>query len=82
MDADLDDDSSSGELYMILDASVSETTKKEVAPDLKNRMGELKDDDPVWKVYLYGSLSLTMVTTKFSWQLVELSAKEYEAAYA
>jgi len=82
IDAEIDDDSSSNDLFMVLEASVNETTKKKVMPAVQHRMDGLNDEDPVWKVHLYGGMSLTMVTTKFNWQLIELSAKEYEAAYA
>ena len=82
MDAEFDDDSSNNDLFVILEASVRQTVKKKVMPAIQHRMDSLKDDDPVWKVHLYGSMSLTMVTTKFNWQLIELSAEEYEAVYA
>ncbi len=82
MDAEFDDDSSKKDLFMILEASVNEIMKKELDSLMQDRMDGLSDDDPVWKVHLYGSMSLTMVTTKFNWQLIELTEKEYEAAYA
>ena len=82
MDAEFDDDSSSNDLFLVLEASLNETIKKKATPAVQHRMDKLNDDDPVWKVHLYGSMSLTMVTIKFNWQLIELSAKEYEAAYA
>ncbi len=82
MDAEFDDDSSHNDLFMVLEASVNETIKKKVAPTVQHRMDQLSDEDPVWKVHLYGSMSLTMVTTKFNWQLIEVSKNEYEAAYA
>ncbi|WP_444892125.1 hypothetical protein [Microbulbifer sp. TRSA001] len=82
MDAEFDDDSSNSDLFMVLEASVNETIKGKVTPAVQHRMDGLSDEDPVWIVHLYGSMSLTIVTTKFNWQLIELSEKEYEAAYA
>jgi hypothetical protein len=82
IDAEFDDDSSSNDLFLVLEASVEETTKKNVMPAVLHRMDSLNDEDPVWKVHFYGGMSLTMVTTKFNWQLIELSGKEYESAYA
>ena len=82
IDAEFDGNSSSNDLLMVLEASVNETIKKKIVPAVQHRMNDLQDNDPVWKVHLYGDMSLTMVTTKFNWQLVELSKKEYEAAYA
>ncbi|KZN67764.1 hypothetical protein N473_26805 [Pseudoalteromonas luteoviolacea CPMOR-1] len=82
MDAEFDDDSLNNDLFMVLEASVKETIKSKVTPAVQHRMDGLNDKDPVWKVHLYGSMSLTMVTTRFNWQLIELSEKEYEAAYA
>ena len=82
MDAEFDDDSSINDLFMVLEASVTETIKMKVTPPVQHRMDGLSDESPVWKVHLYGDMSLTMVTTKFNWQLIELSSEEYEAAYA
>ena len=82
IDAEFDGNSSSNDLLMVLEASVNETIEKKIVPAVQHRMNDLQDNDPVWKVHLYGDMSLTMVTTKFNWQLVELSKKEYEAAYA
>jgi len=77
MDAEFDDDSSINDLFMVLEASVTETEKKKVTPAVQHRMDSLRDDDIVWKLHLYGDMSLTLVTTKFKWQLIELSKKEY-----
>lgn len=82
IDAEFDDDSSCNDLFMVLEASVKETVKKKVIPAVQHRMDSLQDDEPVWKVHLYGDISLTLITTKFNWQLIELSANEYEAVYA
>jgi hypothetical protein len=82
MDAEFDDDSTSNDLFMVLEARVNETIKKNVTPAVQHRMDNLQDNDLAWKIHLYGDMSLTLVTTEFSWQLIELSEKEYEAAYA
>lgn len=82
MEAEFDDDSSSEDMFVVLDANVTELTKKKVAPAIQHRIEALDDDDVVWKVDLYGDMSLSLVTTKFNWCLIELTKKEYEAAYA
>lgn len=82
MEMSLDDDVSANNLFMVLEARVNETVKKEVTPDIQARMDGVQDDAPVWTVHLYGDMSLTMLTTIFHWQIIELSAKEYGADYA
>lgn len=82
MDAECDDYLSSNDLFLVLEATVNETKKMDVTPSLQDRMDGLKENDSVWKIHLYGDISLTMVTTKFNWHLIELSKEEYEAAYA
>ncbi|WP_431689043.1 hypothetical protein [Hahella sp. NBU794] len=82
MDAELDDDSSSNDLFVVLETRVKETTKSKVTPSVQHRMNDLQDDDPVWEVHLYGGMSLTLITTKFDWKLVELAESEYNLACA
>jgi len=82
METELDDDSSSNDFFVILQASVIETTKKELAPAIQCRMERLQVDDPAWKLQLYGCISLSLITTNFTWKVVELSENEYKEAYA
>lgn len=82
MDAEFDDDSSINDLFVVLGTTVLQTVKKKVTSSIQHRMDSLGDEDPIWQVHLYGDMSLTLVTTEFNWQLIELSEKEYEAVYA
>ena len=82
MDTEFDDEASYEDLFLILETKVEETTKTKVTPAVQHRMDSLKDHDPVWEIYLYGDISVTLITTKFNWKLTELSKTEYEKAYA
>ena len=82
IDAQFDSDSENNERFLLLEARVNETIKKSMPKLIQERMDDFGGEDPIWDLYLYGSVSLKIVTTKFAWELLELSAQEYEAAYA
>ena len=81
LDLQCDDDSSTNDLFVVLEASVKKRVKMKVAASVQDRLVGLNNEDPVWEIYLYGSVLLTMFTTKFKWQLIELSEKDYLAAH-
>lgn len=79
MDAEFDDDALPNDLFLVLEAKVNQIPKEKVANELQERINGLTNNDLVWRIFLYGDMSVTLFTTKFDWQLIELSLEEYEA---
>jgi len=82
IDIEADDDTSPNELIMVLETEIIETTKEKVTPAVQHRMDQITDTDKAWLIKIYGGISLSLVTTQFDWQLLEISESEYEAIYA
>jgi len=68
-----------GDQLLVLGVNVEQ---KPIQPDETELRAQLnRDDDQVWRLTLYGDITLRIVCRELEWQVSELSPQEYEARY-
>ena len=73
-----DDDARNNDLFFVVEVSVNSKKISETEGlDIRN----LKPDDNVWFIYIYGDVITEIACCDFKWILNELSHEEYNARY-
>lgn len=73
-----DSDTQNNELHLVLEASVMLIAPDELSLDIKDR---LPIASKVWRVWSYGDGQLEIFTSKFDWELNQLTEEEYKHRY-